>query len=142
MTDAKKQWEIYTKTELSILGPLLAKQGIELDYNQPHISGERFLMSGKKVVLIGKSIDSGERLIIKSSADVSGIGEIEKERLVRQTLEKLPFAYSPSLHQKSVGLIKMTIELSSLRNSLINLNPIFPYRLSNSLIWPFKLLGC
>ncbi|USN91815.1 MAG: hypothetical protein H6782_02995 [Candidatus Nomurabacteria bacterium] len=100
MTDAKKQWEIYTKTELSILGPLLAKQGIELDYNQPHISGERFLMSGKKVVLIGKSIDSGERLIIKSSADVSGIGEIEKERLVRQTLEKLPFAYSPLLAPK------------------------------------------
>lgn len=102
MTNTKAAWTEYTQSEISTLTPLLEHKGITLDQEQPHISGERFLMSGQKVVLVARDAKTGERLIIKSSADQTGIAEIEAERRAQHTLQKLPFAYHPLLSPQEV----------------------------------------
>lgn len=97
MTYTKQTWTEYTTREIESLKPILEKHNVTLEPDQPHISGERFLMSGQKVVLVGRDKKTDRRLIIKSSSDKSGIKEIEAERLAQQTLQKLPFAYHPLL---------------------------------------------
>jgi hypothetical protein len=93
----RQQFDTYVASELTAVRTLLAPRTITLETAQPHISGERFLMSGKKVVLVARDDETDRRMIIKSSADPGGIQEIEKEREARTTLANIPFAYHPLL---------------------------------------------
>ncbi|MCA9357299.1 hypothetical protein H6784_02580 [Candidatus Nomurabacteria bacterium] len=102
MFKSQKQWEDFTESEIAAILPTLQAKGIELLKTQPHISGERYLMSGRKIVLIGRQIDSSKKIIIKTSADKPSLAEIEHERITRVTLESLPFAYHPLLAPKEL----------------------------------------
>jgi hypothetical protein len=97
MIHTTQTWTTYVNKEIEALKPELEAKDVTLELEQPHISGERFLMSGNKVVLVGRDKKTNKRLIIKSSAEKDGIEEIEAERLARITLQKLPFAYHPLL---------------------------------------------
>lgn len=99
--NAQQEWELYRQRELDIVAPMLKKLGFELEVEQPHTGGERFLMAGErdvggggyKLVLLGKSIKNGKRVAIKVSSDPKGIREIRTERKARETLRTLKFAY-------------------------------------------------
>src|SRR5665213_513604 len=103
--DAKKLWEAYRDGELAHIIPILASLSITLDAEQPHISGERYLMSGKKLVLIGHH-KGDERVVIKSSSDTKGIREIEEEHRVKETLRDLKFAYYILFSPKEILFIR------------------------------------
>lgn len=99
-TDAKKDWEAYVAQERSVVTPLLAREGFSVDDEQPHTSGERYLMqavtttSGRKLILLGRRDADGQRVVIKIASDNNGMREIEHERVCRKMLPKLGFAYS------------------------------------------------
>ena len=92
-TNAQTQWEEYRERELKEVTFLLAKLGFALEDEQQHISGERYLMSGYKLVLVGRRISDQKRVIIKVSGSPSGAAEIEQEHGARTTMQKLRFAY-------------------------------------------------
>ncbi len=71
----------------------LASSGITLDEAQPHISGERFLLSPAKLVLLGKDRE-GRQVVIKASNTKGqrGIEEITQEKKIRDTLGRINFA--------------------------------------------------
>lgn len=69
------------------IGPL----GYTLLPEQPHISGERALLTEHKMVLQGTD-EAGTRVIIKVSWDKIGKAEIANEKHVRDTLRSLSFA--------------------------------------------------
>ena len=89
----KKNWDAYRERELQAAKPILDQLGYRLSDEQVHISGERFLMSGKKLVLTGWRIADQKKVIIKLSSDPSGMREIEHEHHARQTLHRLDFGY-------------------------------------------------
>lgn len=95
----QKQWESYVKEELSLLTPLLNARGHVLDEDQPHLSGERFLMqavttsSGKKLILLGMHQEKGVRVVIKATRDTRGTQELQHEHTCRTLLNTLDFAY-------------------------------------------------
>lgn len=95
MPDAnlKKIWEEYCRRELAGLLPVLSALGFSLEEAQPHIGGERYLMSGRKLVLIGMRTQDGRRAVIKASSNQGGVREIAREREARSALLRLPFAY-------------------------------------------------
>lgn len=69
----------------------IEKLGYALLPEQPHISGERALLTEHKMVLEG--VDGADaRVIIKVSWDRTGKAEIENEKHVRDTLRSLSFA--------------------------------------------------
>lgn len=86
-------WQTYCAAELERITPLLRKVGFTLEEKQPHLSGERYLQSPHKLVLLGKRVHDNLRVIIKISSNPSGIREIEHERRCRRTLVALKFAY-------------------------------------------------
>lgn len=96
----KAEWEHYRKSELLALRPLLDTLGYSLCEEQPHISGERYLMhavttlSGRKLILLGLEKTSQRRVVIKASRDPAGIHELEHERTCRRVLKDIKFAYS------------------------------------------------
>lgn len=65
--------------------------GFTLDEIQPHISGERYLMTKDKLVLAGRMIEGGERVIIKASQSPEGQKEIQTEKDSRDLLKSLSF---------------------------------------------------
>ena len=71
----------------------LSKLGFELDKKQAHISGERYLLGYKKLVLLAKRISDNKKVIIKLSNDPAMIKEINDEWNSRQILKKINFAY-------------------------------------------------
>lgn len=95
-------WKAYCRDELAALAPTLLRLSITLDTEQPHLAGERFLMqavttaSGKKLILLGTET-SGVRVVVKASRDPQGAHELVHERLCRQELAKLRFAYGSFL---------------------------------------------
>ena len=96
----KKEWEAYCERELAIVRPMLFRLGFSLDVHQPHIGGERYLMqaittaSGKKLILLGRAISDGTRVVIKTTNDTSGMKEISHERNCRDALSEMKFAYN------------------------------------------------
>jgi len=96
--DIKHAWEIYCERELEIVRPILFDLGFTLEDHQPHLGGERYLMqaitttSGKKLILVGRGKD-GQRVIIKTTEQTSGMREILHERICRDALKKMKFAY-------------------------------------------------
>ncbi len=91
--NVKQAWAEYCERELAGVSPILAEFGFALDREQPHLGGERYLMSGKKLVLVGMRISDNKRVIIKVSSDKNGMREIDRERNARTILHRLPFAY-------------------------------------------------
>lgn len=102
-TNPYDQWKEYVARERALLEPLLQKLGYSLDDHQPHVGGERYLMqavttaSGTKLILLGASTDTGERVVIKATRELSGKDELRHERVCRLAINALPFAYQPFL---------------------------------------------
>ena len=78
--------------ELKTLTPLLAALGFSLGDKQLYVSGERYLMSGGKLVLAGTRDTDGADVIIKASKSPAGIQEIESEKNARDLMQSLSFA--------------------------------------------------
>ena len=99
MNTAAQEWEAYVAHERAALAPLLAEWGLVLDSEQPHISGERYLLqtmhdvgdSGKKLILTGTL--KGQQVLVKATSDPAGKREIAAERNARNTIQNLPFSY-------------------------------------------------
>jgi len=106
--NAHQEWENYRRHELASALPLLQKLGFELEPEQPHTLGERFLMAGKrdvggggyKLVLLGTRVNDGKKVVVKISSNREGIREIHTEREAREILRLLKFAYQ-TLHAPS-----------------------------------------
>ncbi len=92
-TNNKKEWENYKEHELRGVRPILEKHGYVLDIEQLHTGGERYLMSGKKLVLTGYYKKGGNRVVIKVSSSPAGIKEILRERACRTIIQTIDFAY-------------------------------------------------
>ena len=58
-------WSEYRDIELAKARPLLARHGFILDEQQVHIGGERSVISGRKLVLLGKRAADNRRVVIK-----------------------------------------------------------------------------
>jgi len=118
-TEEKQAWGSYREQELARATALLEKLGYTLDDMQVHTGGERYLMAGardvggggRKLVLTGRRVEDGKRVVIKVSSDLAGMKEIERERTSRIVLHTLNFAYyafsSPEelLYEKKDGHI-------------------------------------
>ena len=78
--------------ELPTISALLKPLGFSLDEVQPYISGERYLMTGGKLVLAGIEEKSGTKVIIKASRNKDGKKEIESEKKSRDLMRSLSFA--------------------------------------------------
>ncbi len=89
----KLKWEAYRERELREFSPILAKLGFMLDEDQPHVGGERYLMSGEKLVLLGRRASDEKRVVIKVSSQPEGMREIEREQACRAILKRVDFAY-------------------------------------------------
>lgn len=78
--------------ELKKISTILNSLGFSLDESQPHISGERYLMTKDKLVLAGHRVEGGEKVIIKASRHPDGQKEIQVEKKSRDILKLLAFA--------------------------------------------------
>ena len=87
-----ENWENYRAQEIARITPSLKKMGIILHKEQVHAGGERYLMSGKKLVLDATHKDEG-RVIVKVSSSKKGKQEIHNDRACRQILNSINFAY-------------------------------------------------
>ncbi len=110
-TPTRHEWEAYKETELEALTPLLEEGGYLLSPEQPHLSGERFLMqavttqSGRKLILEGTK--NGKRVLIKASREEGGMRELEHERTCRQVLNSIGFAYGVFSVPEELSFAKM-----------------------------------
>jgi len=97
--NAQRSWSEYVAHERAWLVPYLASHGYTLERDQPHLGGERFLMqavtttSGRKVILLGRTA-SGERVVIKASAERGGMRELVHARQCREMLSRMGFAHA------------------------------------------------
>lgn len=73
---------------------ILKTLGFSLDEHQPHISGERYLMTRgrEKFVLLGTQDATGTKIVIKISSHPEGKKEIETEKYARDLLASVSFA--------------------------------------------------
>lgn len=78
--------------EINSLSKLVSTIGFELEAEQPHIDGERFLASPEKYVLVGKRKKDGLKAIIKASSFALAKKEIKTEKRVRDIISSFaPF---------------------------------------------------
>jgi hypothetical protein len=93
-------WNSYCEEELSAFVPILKNLGFDLADEQPHISGERFLMqaatgaSGSKLILLGNRRQDSMRVVIKATRNEGGRRELEHQHTCHTALEKINFAHS------------------------------------------------
>lgn len=73
---------------------------ITLSDEQPHISGERELLSQEKMVLMGEY--GGKKVVIKISDHPNGIKEIRHDKAVRDMIERMSFATDELLQADEV----------------------------------------
>lgn len=90
--ETKQSWEEYCEQELVRIIPILDKLGFALDKTQVHIKGERYFISGRKLVLIGWRKSDGKRVAIKVSSNPQAAREIKRERMCREILKKIDFS--------------------------------------------------
>ncbi len=86
--NTKKLWKTYYKTELTKIIPLLDNLGFSLEEEQVHVIGERYIINNQKLILTGRRVKNGQRVIIKISNNEKFIKEIEHERKCREILKK------------------------------------------------------
>ena len=91
--EKRETWEKWRDEEIARARAVLALHHYSLDDKQVHVSGERFLVSGRKLVLTGVRNADNLPVIIKFSSDLSGIAEIRDERHRREMLRDIHFAY-------------------------------------------------
>jgi hypothetical protein len=96
-----KTWKELYGTELKELEKTLEKLGFTLDDEQPHLSGERFLMTRNKLVLSGTN-KAGQRVIIKAAEHPDGKAEIQREKDARDLLASLAFSKDALLFPKEL----------------------------------------
>ncbi len=111
---AAAAWAEYRNAELARLQPVLRELGYELEEEQVHLGGERYLTAGRKLVLVGRRSSDGMRVIIKASSDRDGVAEIERELAYRGVLEQLNFAYHvflspPVLLDEQRGALRLLV---------------------------------
>lgn len=82
---------------------LCAQHGYTLHETQPHIMGERSVMSPKKYVLLGTDGSSGIPVVIKASSQAEERKAMRQEREQRTRLNRLPFAYSVFAVPRDIG---------------------------------------
>ena len=95
-------WSEYCTEEYARAEYITDKLGFSLDSHQPFISGERFLMSGRKLVLRGVRLSDKRKVIIKISSNPDGKKELVEEYCIKEALERLPFAYHPFASPKEI----------------------------------------
>lgn len=86
-------WQDYCTEELGRVTPLLHDEGFLLETEQPHLLGERSLLSGPKLVLYGARIEDSLRVVIKITRDSKEARKLEEEHEILGTVQTLPFAY-------------------------------------------------
>jgi len=102
-TDIKARWEAYCTEELARVRPVLSRHGFELEDVQIHLGGERAVISGNKLVLLGRRTADGKRVVIKASSRPDGKRELEQERASRELLQRIRFAYAVLLSPEDLG---------------------------------------
>ncbi|MDP3957994.1 MAG: hypothetical protein Q8Q36_00845 [bacterium] len=112
MPDYREPWRKYKERELAAIVPILGELGFELEAQQPHMGGERSLMQavttkgGRKVILVGVRKSDRRRVIIKATSDAAGKNELLHERLCRQILHRIRFAYQIFFSPEEILFIK------------------------------------
>jgi len=101
--DAKARWEKYCQEELEKIQPILQRHGLELEQTQTHLGGERAVISGNKLVLMGRRKEDGRRVIIKATSRDEGKKELEQERASRELLKRIKFAYAVLLSPEELS---------------------------------------
>ncbi len=86
-------WEEYRDRQLAMVVPMLADEGFVLNDEQPHIAGERAILSGPKLVLLGTRRSDDLRVVIKVTSDTEAARELSRERACRDLLHTMRFAY-------------------------------------------------
>jgi hypothetical protein len=108
----EKIWKKYCERELEKVTPILKELGYELDSHQKHICGERYLMqavtteSGRKLILLGRRVTDGKKVVIKVTSDRKGIRELEFEKKSRAALQEIKFAYQVFFSPKELLFTK------------------------------------
>ncbi len=88
------------KVALAPIRDFLGTLGFSLHEEQPHISGERELLSQEKMVLMGEY--AGKNVVIKISNHPNGIKEIRHDKAVRDMIEQMSFATDELLQAREV----------------------------------------
>ncbi len=108
-------WEAYREQELALITPILARLGFELEDVQVHIGGERAIISGNKLVLLGRRLTDGARVIIKASSHPAGKKELLHARTCQSLLNDIHFAHKIFLsptellwHEEANAIIAIT----------------------------------
>ncbi len=99
---SKQEWGNYLKQELATFEPNFLRLGIVLDADQLHTGGERYLMSGRKLVLTGVRKDDKKHIVIKISSYQAGRAEIQYERRAHKLLQALSFTNNSLLSPKEL----------------------------------------
>jgi len=89
----KEQWETYCAQQLAVVTPLLINEGFVLETEQPHLEGERYVLSGPKLVLYGSRNSDNMRVVIKITDNAHEAKELEHERTMQEILRTIDFAY-------------------------------------------------
>lgn len=87
--------------EITPIKNVISEMGFTLDEDQPHMSGERFLMTRNKLVLIGKDKNKN-KVIMKVADHFDGQNEIRREKKARDILTSLSFAKEVLLFPKEI----------------------------------------
>ena len=101
-------WGKYRERALAAITPMLEGLGFELENEQPHIGGERYLMqavttaSGTKLILLGRRKKDGARVVIKATDTLDGARELAHERKCRRVLQEINFAYRVFLSPEEI----------------------------------------
>jgi hypothetical protein len=98
----KQKWKEYCLKQLGIITPLLLREGFILDSYQPHLQGERYMLSGAKLVLYGARTEDNLKVVIKITNDLKKSEEIKKEIESREILNSINFAYHPFKSPKEI----------------------------------------
>ena len=91
-THSEADWKQYVADQLSTISALVKPLGFTLDEHQPHVSGERYLMTRNKLVLAATRTSDDKAVIIKASNHPDGQKEISSEKIARDTLTSIEFA--------------------------------------------------
>lgn len=91
-----------SQREIVYISQILKTLGFNLDKEQPHISGERFLASPDKLVLVGEKVSNGLRVIIKMSRLIRAKQEIRQEKKIRDILSSFPLFNKAILIPKEI----------------------------------------
>jgi len=92
---SKNNW----KEKIKPLIPIFSELGFILEDDQPHMKGERPFMqavttkSGQKFILLAHRKSDGEKVVIKATRDSAGAEEIKHERVCREAIQDIVFAY-------------------------------------------------